>query len=108
MKSVRKTAFMMLKHCAKQFEYFYFKDPDYDHFNEPVTDPKSPQGKGTLFVCLIPYEPVSYYKFKKSMHAMESMYKNKNLYRKKMESWRFLNKILAHKKFSWGSFRKFF
>lgn len=69
---------------------------------------QSEQGKGTLFVCLIPYEPVSYYKFKKSMHAMESMYKNKNLYRKKMESWRFLNKILAHKKFSWGSFRKFF
>jgi len=48
-KAIRKTAFMMLKNCAKQFEYFYFKDPDYDHFNEPVTDPKSPQGKGTLF-----------------------------------------------------------
>ena len=49
MKAIRKTAFMMLKNCAKQFEYFYFKDPDYDHFQEPILDPSTPQGKGSLF-----------------------------------------------------------
>jgi hypothetical protein len=49
MKPIRKTAFMMLKNCAKQFEYFYFKDPGYEAFQEPVTDPTSPQGKGSLF-----------------------------------------------------------
>ena len=49
MKPIRKTAFMQLKHCAKQFEYFYFKDPAYDEFQGEVTDPTTPQGKGSLF-----------------------------------------------------------
>ena len=49
MKPIRKTAFMNMKNCAKQFEYFYFKDPDYEAFQEPVTDPTTPQGKGSLF-----------------------------------------------------------
>ena len=48
-KKIRKTAFMMFKHCAKQFEYFFFRDPDYDAYVEAEPDELSPTGKGTIF-----------------------------------------------------------
>ncbi len=46
---IRKTAFMMFKHCEKQFEYFFFRDPDYNAYMEPEVDLRSPTGKGTAF-----------------------------------------------------------
>ena len=48
-KKIRKTAFMMFKHCEKQFEYFFFRDPDYDAYVQPVVDDRSPTGKGHIF-----------------------------------------------------------